>query len=138
MYGLQLGVKHNSTDANLDYTRPDSHSYLNDALVAPYAHNIASGLLFAQPLITSTQDLGADAAYGVEVGGNPTQSLTLGAGYSFMHLISTPGTPYLDQSEYLVYAMYNFSGRPKRGSVTDFPDGPARLRCSHSVSAFEV
>ena len=122
VYGLQLGVKHNSIDANLDYdyTRPDAHSYLNGALVTPYAHNIASGPLFAQPFITSTQDLGSGAAYGVEVSGNPIQSLTLGAGYSFMHLISTPGTPYLDQSEYLVYAMYNFSGRLKGWNVTDF------------------
>jgi hypothetical protein len=122
VYGLQLGVKHNSIDANLDYdyTRPDAHSYLNGALVTPYAHNIASGPLFAQPFITSTQDLGSGAAYGVEVSGNPTQALTLGAGYSFMHLISTPGTPYLDQSEYLVYAMYNFSGRLKGWNVTDF------------------
>jgi len=122
VYGLQLGVKYSSVDANLDYDyiRPNANSYLNGALVTPYAHNMASGPLFAQPFITSTQDLGAGSAYALEISGNPTQNLKVGGGYSFMRLVSQPGTPYLDQSEYLVYAMYNFSGRLKGWNVTDF------------------
>jgi hypothetical protein len=131
VYGLQLGVKHNSIDANLnyDYIRPNRNSYLNGALVTPYAHNIASGPLFAQPFITSTQDLGAGSAYAFEISGSPIHNLKVGAGYSFMRLVSQPGTPYLDQSEYLAYAMYDFSGRLKGWNVTDFfayQSSPAR------------
>lgn len=122
VYGFQLGVKRNTVTVSLgyDYTKPHSNSYLNGALVTPYAHNMASGPLFAQPFITSTQDLGAGSAYALDITGSPTPQLTLGARYSFMDLIAQAGQPSLDQSEYLIYATYNFSGKLRGFSITDF------------------
>ena len=61
VYGLQLGLKRNSVTASVgyDYIEPNSHSYLNGAPVMPYGHKLSSGDFFAQPLLTSTMDLGA-------------------------------------------------------------------------------
>ncbi|VVD95590.1 hypothetical protein PCO31110_01864 [Pandoraea communis] len=122
VYGFQVGVKHNSLNVSLgyDYTRPDANAYQNGSLVTPYAHNMSSGPFFAQPFITSTQDLGAGRAYGLSISGKPVDNLTLGTQYSFMDLVSTPGAPSLNQSEYLVYVMYNFQGKLKGFSIVDF------------------
>lgn len=122
VYGAQLGVKHAGWNIALgyDYTKPDANSYLNGSLVTPYAHNMASGPFFAQPFITSTQDLGAGSAYALTISDNPTDNLTVGAQYSFMDLVSAPGTPSLDQSEYLVYFVYTLPGKLKGFSITDF------------------
>jgi hypothetical protein len=122
VYGLQLGAKRNSLTVELgyDYIRPNGNSYLNGALVTPYAHNQASGPLFAQPFITSTQDLGAGNAYSFDVFGDPIHNLTVGGRYSFMDLKSTAGGVSLNQSEYLAYVTYSFSGKLKGLSISDF------------------
>jgi hypothetical protein len=122
VYGFQVGVKRKSVNLSFgyDYTKPNANSYLNGSLVTPYAHNMSSGPLFAQPFITSTQDLGSGSAYAVDLSGNPTQNLTLGARYSFMDLTAQAGGPSLNQSEYLAYATYNFDGSLKGFSATDF------------------
>ncbi|RKP57899.1 outer membrane porin, OprD family [Pararobbsia silviterrae] len=122
VYGLQLGVKHNSLTATLgwDYIAPHSNSYLNGSLVTPYAHNVASGPLFAQPFLSSTQDLGSGNAYAIDVNGAPMAHWFVGARYSYMDLKSAPDTASIDQSEYLVYAIYNFDGKLKGLSIADF------------------
>lgn len=88
----QLGLKRNSVTANLgwDYIEPNSHSYLNGAPVMPYGHKLSSGDFFAQPLLTSTMDLGAGNAYAVNVNGSPAQGVVVGTRYSFMDLKSEP------------------------------------------------
>lgn len=120
--GEQLGVKRNSLTLTFGYDRVEPHgnSYLNGALVTPYAHNVASGPLFAQPLLTSTQDLGAGNAYAIDLNGAPAAQWFVGARYSFMDLKSSPTAASLNQSEYLVYAIYNFAGKWKGASIADF------------------
>ncbi len=122
VYGVQLGVKHNSLTATLgyDYIAPHHDAFLNGALVTPYMHNVSSDPLYAQPFLTSTQDLGSGSAYAIDVKGAPYNGLFVGARYSFMDLVAAPGTSSIDQSEYLVYAIYSFSGRLKGLSVSDF------------------
>lgn len=125
VYGAQLGLKHNSIKAtlNYDYIPHRNGTYLNGALATPYATNEASGPLFAQPYLTSTQDLGSGNAFSAEVTGSPTNSTLLGARYSFMDLKAPD--EYSDdrsiaQSEYLLYGSYNFHGALEGFSITDF------------------
>lgn len=122
VYGMQLGIKRNSLTASLgyDYIEPNSHSYLNGAPVMPYGHKLSSGDFFAQPLLTSTMDLGAGNAYAVNVNGSPVQGVMLGARYSFMDLKSAPTAESLNQSEYLVYGSYSFGGALKGVKISDF------------------
>jgi hypothetical protein len=122
VYGAQLGFKRNSLTLSLGYDRivPHADSYLNGALVTPYAHNVSSGPLFAQPFLTSTQDLGAGNAYAIDINGAPMGQWFIGARYSFMDLKSSASAVSLNQSEYLAYAIYNFTGKLKGLSVADF------------------
>ena len=122
VYGLQLGVKHNSMTVSFgyDYIAPHHDSFLNGSLVTPYAHNVASGPLFAQPFLTSTQDLGSGNAYAIDINGAPMGHWFIGARYSFMDLKSAADVPSLNQSEYLVYGIYNFDGKLKGLSIADF------------------
>ncbi|MCY0853200.1 OprD family outer membrane porin [Cupriavidus sp. D39] len=131
VYGLQLGVKRQSLTATLGYDRivPNHDSYLNGALVTPYAHNVSSGPLFAQPFLSSTQDLGAGNAYAFDVSGSPIAGLVLGARYSFMDLKSSATSVSQNQSEYLGYVIYNLGGKLKGWSIADFlalQSSPAR------------
>jgi hypothetical protein len=122
VYGVQLGIKRNSLTASVgyDYIKPDANSYLNGAPVMPYGHKLSSGDFFAQPLLTSTMDLGAGNAYAVNVNGSPAQGVVLGARYSFMDLKSAPTAESLNQSEYLVYGSYSFGGALKGVKISDF------------------
>ncbi|QNN59068.1 outer membrane porin, OprD family [Diaphorobacter ruginosibacter] len=122
VYGAQVGAKRNSVTFSVSYDRivPKSDSYLNGALVTPYSHNVGSGPLFAQPFLSSTQDLGAGNAYAVDLNGSPAPGWFIGARYSYMDLKSSAAAPSLRQSEYLGYAIYHFSGKWKGLSITDF------------------
>ncbi|WP_207005037.1 OprD family outer membrane porin [Trinickia mobilis] len=122
VFGAQFGVKRNSLTLSFGYDRivPHSNSFLNGALVTPYAHNIGSDPLYAQPFFTSTEDLGAGNAYAIDLKGAPFAHWFLGARYSFMDLKSSATAVSLNQSEYLLYAIYNFSGKLKGLSITDF------------------
>ncbi|WP_414439792.1 OprD family outer membrane porin [Burkholderia sp. 22PA0106] len=122
VYGMQLGVKHNSMTLSFgyDFIAPHRNAYLNGSLVTPYAHDVSGGPLFAQPFLTSTQDLGAGNAYAIDISGAPTGNWFIGARYSFMDLKASADGPSLDGSEYLAYAIYNFSGQLKGFSAADF------------------
>lgn len=121
-YGVQLGLNRGSLTATLNYNHipHEAGSYLNGALVTPYAHNESSGPLFAQPFLTSTQDLGSGDAWSVEVKGSPIDNTFLGARYSFMDLTPVAGGESIEQSEYLVYGIYNFTGALAGFSVANF------------------
>jgi len=121
-YGAQLGLKRRSLTAtlNYDYIPHERNSYLNGALVTPYAHNESSGPLFAQPFLTSTQDLGSGNAYAAEVKGAPIGNTFLGARYSYMDLTPTAGGESIGQAEYLIFGIYNFSGALEGLSVSNF------------------
>ena len=122
VYGVQVGAKRHSTTLSLSYNRivPNADSYLNGALVTPYAHYVASGPMFAQPFLSSTQDLGAGNAYALDVNGAPAPGWFIGFRYSYMDLKSSATAPSLRQSEYLGYAIYQFSGSLKGLRVSNF------------------
>ena len=97
--------------------------------MTPYAHNVASGPLFAQPFLSSTQDLGAGNAYAIDLNAAPMGHWFVGARYSFMDLKSSATVASLYQSEYLLYAIYNFTGKLKGLSIANFvalQSSPAR------------
>ncbi len=121
-YGAQLGIERKSVTASLnyDYIPHRRDAYLNGALVTPYAHNEASGPLFAQPFLTSTQDLGSGSAYAAELKGSPFAATVVGARYSFMDLTPAPGSRSIEQSEYLLYGIYNFHGALEGLGIADF------------------
>lgn len=121
-YGAQLGLKHNSLTAtlNYDYIPHRSGTFLNGSLVTPYEHNVASGPYFAQPYLTSTQDLGSGNAYSADINGAAFKNTFLGGRYSYMDLVPQAGSNSIDQSEYLVYGIYNFQGSFEGLSLGNF------------------
>lgn len=103
-----------------DYIKPDHDSYLNGALLTPYATQTSSGQIFAQPLFTSTQDLGAGNALMISLDGMLTDQLIGGIRYSFMDLKEAENVESRNQSEYLLFGIYNFKGALKGLSVSNF------------------
>lgn len=121
-YGIRVGITHRSMTLSLNYDHfpHKPGAYLNGALVTPYAHNVTSGPLFAQPLMTSTQDLGTGDAYGVSLSGSPLNGLFMIANYSYMDLTATPHAPSIGQPEYNLMTIYHFHGWLKRWQIEDF------------------
>lgn len=121
--GTQLGLALTpslSLTLNYNYIKPDSRSWNNGALVVPYAHFTAAGPYFAQPIFTSTQDLGAGNAWSTHLYFVASDRLSMGAHYSFMDLKPAAATPSINQSEYLLHFTWSFKGALKGLSVTDF------------------
>nr|WP_026042781.1 OprD family outer membrane porin [Pantoea sp. A4] len=121
-YGAQFSMNLSPAvqwSLNYDHIAANSNAYGNGALVTPYAHNISSGPYFAQPFFTSTQDLGSGNAYSTNLNWTTSETLSLGAQYSFMDLTASAGASSSNQSEYLVYGTYSFDGVLKGLSLTD-------------------
>lgn len=121
-YGAQLGVDVGSLTASLnyDYMPSEAGTFGNGALATPYATQEASGPLFAQPFLTSTQDLGTGNAYAASITGAPTAHTFAGARYSYMDLAPSAGAHSIQQSEYLLYGIYHFGGHLEGLSLMDF------------------
>ncbi|RLM31220.1 OprD family outer membrane porin [Brenneria salicis] len=105
---------------NYNHIAASHDAYGNGALVTPYSRQTSSGRYFAQPFFTSTQDLGSGNAYSTRLSYQATPALTVGAYYSFMDLRESVNLPSRNQSEYLVFASYQFSGALKGLSLSDF------------------
>lgn len=103
-----------------DYIKPDEGAYRNGALVTPYSTSTSSSVIFAQPFFTSTQDLGAGHAYMTAIDGKFNDQTILGARYSFMDLKESADVKSRNQSEYLLYAIYNFTGKMQGFSLSNF------------------
>ena len=103
-----------------NYIKPNHDSYLNGALFAPYMVYTSSGPYFAQPFFTSTQDLGAGNAFMLSFEGALSANSWVGANYSFMNLAASDSVKDLNQSEYVLYGIYNLSGALKGWSVANF------------------
>jgi hypothetical protein len=103
-----------------DHIAASGNSYGYGSLVTPYAHNTASGPYFAQPYFTSTQDLGSGNAWATNLNWQASESLTMGARYSWMDLTPSVDSGSLRQSEYLLYFIWNFQGALKGLSLSDF------------------
>lgn len=103
-----------------DYIKPEEDAYRNGALVTPYSNNTSSSVIFAQPFFTSTQDLGAGHALMTSFDGKLNDNTILGARYSFMDLKESADADSRNQSEYLLFGIYNFDGKLKGLSLSDF------------------
>ena len=123
IFGVQAAFKilpKASLKVAYNYIKPDSESYLNGALLTPYATKTSSGEIFAQPFFTSTQDLGAGNAFMTSLEGKLTDQVIAGARYSFMDLKEADHLASRNQSEYMVFGIYNFTGALKGFSVSNF------------------
>ncbi|NIE98308.1 OprD family porin [Acinetobacter sp. Tr-809] len=103
-----------------NYIKPDQNSYLNGALLMPYASQTSSGEIFAQPFFTSTQDLGAGNALMLSLEGKISDQVIAGARYSYMDLKEAESVASRNQSEYMLFGIYNFTGALKGFSVSNF------------------
>lgn len=103
-----------------NYIKPDRDSYLNGALFTPYMIYTSSDPYFAQPFFTSTQDLGAGHAALIAIEGALNEQTYVGANYSFMDLQPSPDVKSWNQSEYVIYGIYNFAGALKGWSIANF------------------
>lgn len=123
IFGVQAAFKilpKASLKVAYNYIKPDRESYLNGALLTPYATKTSSGEIFAQPFFTSTQDLGAGNAFMTSLEGKLTDQVIAGARYSFMDLKEADHLASRNQSEYMVFGIYNFTGALKGFSVSNF------------------
>nr|WP_223881495.1 OprD family outer membrane porin [Affinibrenneria salicis] len=122
-YGLQLAVAPTPKikwSLNYNHMAASGDAYLNGALVTPYSHSTSSGKYFAQPYFTSTQDLGTGNAYSTRISYQAMPALTIGSYYSFMDLKKKAGASSINQSEYVIFGIYNFSGALKGLSLSNF------------------
>lgn len=103
-----------------NYIRPQSKAYLNGALFAPYMVYTASGPYFAQPFFTSTQDLGSGHAWMFSAEGPISPQWTMGSQLSWMNLKEAAAVSALNQSEWVIYNFYQFSGVGKGWSLAHF------------------
>lgn len=123
VWGVQAALKvlpAASLKLAYNYIKPDQKSYLNGALLMPYASQTSSGEIFAQPFFTSTQDLGAGNALMLSLEGKLTDQVIAGARYSFMDLKEAENVASRNQSEYMLFGIYNFTGALKGFSVSNF------------------
>ncbi|MDM1020102.1 hypothetical protein QSV37_07245 [Acinetobacter sp. VNK23] len=103
-----------------NYIKSNHGSYLNGALLTPYATKTSSGEIFAQPFFTSTQDLGAGNAFMASLEDKVSDQVVAGARYSFMDLKEAEHLASRNQSEYMIFGIYNFTGALKGFSVSNF------------------
>lgn len=122
VYGIQLGLKHDWWTLTLNYNHiPHNRDAVGyGQLITPYAHNESSGPLFAQPLLTSTQDFGSGDAYSLEIKGPAFKNIFIGARYSYMDMTPNPGRPSIEQSGYMVFGIYSFDGSLDGLSIANF------------------
>ena len=122
-YGAQFGLNLSpelSWSVGYDHIAASANTWKDGALVTPYAHNSASGPYFAAPFFTSVQDLGSGNAYATKLTYVYSQNLTMGGQYSFMDLKPTATSASLDQSEYMAFIVWNFGGKMKGLSISEF------------------
>lgn len=111
-YGLRLGLRTPRATATLNHNHMPHRAgtFRNGAPATPYASYQASGPLFAQPYLTSTQDLGTGDAWSAELDVAATPRLRWGLRWSYMDLHPAAGRPSIDQHEYMAQASYRFGG----------------------------
>jgi hypothetical protein len=121
-YGLRLGVRSPRATATLNHNRMPHRAgtFRNGALATPYASYQTSGPLFAQPYLTSTQDLGSGDAWSAELDVAANERLRWGARWSYMDLRPAADRPSIGQREYMAFASYRFGGALKRLSVSNY------------------
>lgn len=122
-YGIQLAltpVSQVKWSINYNHIVSNPTSYLNGVLVTPYSSSTSSGKYFAQPYFTSTQDLGTGNAYSTRITYQIMPALSIGTYYSFMDLKSSASAPSRNQSEYVVFGIYQFGGVLKGLSLSNF------------------
>lgn len=111
-WGLRLGLRGARISATLNHNHMPHRagSFRNGVPATPYASYQASGPLFAQPYLTSTQDLGTGDAWSADLDVAATARLRWGARWSYMDVSAAAGQPSIGQHEYMAFIGYRFEG----------------------------
>ena len=118
-YGIRLGLRSARMTATLNHNHMPHRagSFRNGAPVTPYASYQSSGPLFAQPYLTSTQDLGTGDAWSADLDVAATPQLRWAARWSYMDLSPAAGKAFIGQREYMAFVGYRFTGALKGWSL---------------------
>ncbi len=107
LYGAEAGLKTSLGKVVVAYdflpANPNSFNY--GGLVTPYDTITDSGPIFAQPVMSSTQDFGSGTAAGIKFDYYGTKNLFVQLRYTYLHMRTTP--IYNNYSEYNLIASYN-------------------------------
>ena len=121
--GMQLVVYPLNTlswQVGYDKIFPEADAYKNGALVTPYAYKTSSDPYFAKPYFTSTPMTGAGNAFSTQLTWSYSDKWTLGSRYSFLDVKPAKDAKSINQSEYLLFARYNFGNELKGLSISDY------------------
>ena len=118
-WGLRLGLRSTRMTATLNHNHMPhrANAFRNGASVTPYASYQSSGPLFAQPYLTSTQDLGTGNAWSADLEVAATPQLRWGARWSYMDLSPAAGKASIGQREYMAFVGYRLAGALKGWSL---------------------
>ncbi|HBZ9323101.1 TPA: hypothetical protein MNJ40_005750, partial [Klebsiella pneumoniae] len=85
-----------------------------------YAYKTSSDPYFAKPYFTSTPMTGAGNAFSTQLTWSYSDKWTLGSRYSFLDVKPAKDAKSINQSEYLLFARYNFGNELKGLSISDY------------------
>jgi hypothetical protein len=110
LYGAELGAKSSFGKVVLayDYLPAHPNSFNYGGLATPYDTITDSGPIFAQPVMTSTQDLGSGTAAGIKVDYYGIKNLFTQVRFTHLHMRTTP--IFENYNEYNLILSYSFSG----------------------------
>ena len=113
LYGIEAGLANGAGKLMLsyDYLPAHANSFNYGGLVTPYDTITASGPIFAQPILFSTQDFGSGEAYGANLDVYKVKNLFAQLRYTYLHMRkSAQYTNYRETNLILSYAVPQVHG----------------------------
>lgn len=109
LYGVEAGVKNSFAKVLVAYDFMPTHlnSFNYGGLATPYDTITDSGPIFAQPVMTSTQDLGSGTATGIKIDFYGIPHLFTQLRYTHLHMRTSPA--FVNYNEYNLIISYNIS-----------------------------
>ncbi|MBU2749776.1 hypothetical protein HER14_02020 [Acidithiobacillus thiooxidans] len=110
LYGAELGAKSSFGKVVLAYDYQPAHpnSFNYGGLATPYDTITDSGPIFAQPVMSSTQDFGSGTAAGIKVDYYGIKNLFTQVRFTHLHMRTNP--IFENYNEYNLILSYSFSG----------------------------
>jgi hypothetical protein len=118
LYGVEAGIKTSTTKLVLayDYLPGHANTFNYGGLVTPYDTITDSGPIFAQPVMSSTQDFGSGSAATVKVDYYGIPKLFAQLRYTYLHMRTSP--TFQEYREYNLILSYS-PGWAKGLNITD-------------------
>lgn len=106
-------------NSGLNYIKTSNYAWQKGRLVTPYSHQTTSDPYFAQPFFTSTQDIGPGIFYMIDTSTKYIDNLNLGLRLTYADIDKSYQNNN-DMYEIMPYFIYNFSGKYKGLSISNF------------------